>query len=147
MKIQEKLMDMNQPKPIIAIIHAEWCPHCTRIMQPENDSIWHQVKQSCEPYYSVEDYESNDPNTQPFIEKYQINARGYPTIVRKLPESDVEYYNGIGEPFADDIIRWAKGGANEPQMGGKKSILKKTKSTKKSKKAKKTEKKRVCWLF
>lgn len=140
---------LNTKKPIVAIIHAEWCPHCTSVMQPENDSIWHHVKQSCEPEYSVQAYESSEPNTPKFIEDNQVEVNGYPTIFRKLSdELPPEYYNG--ERSAEKIIAWVKGG----QTGGaKKSILKKTKKNKKSDKSKKqikkskTAKKRVCWLF
>jgi thiol-disulfide isomerase/thioredoxin len=140
---------LNTKKPIVAIIHASWCPHCISVMEPENDSIWHHVKQGCEPQYSVQAYESSDPNTQTFIDDNKVVANVYPTIFKKLSdESSPEYYNG--ERTAEKIIAWVKGG----QTGGaKKSILKKTTKSKKNKTAKKqikqnkTAKKRVCWLF
>lgn len=118
-KIKEHKNDDS--KTLIAIIHAEWCPHCTQIMQPvygEDNSIWSSVKSACEPEITVLAFESKDTGTQPFMESNKITLDGYPTIVKIVKNKPVEYYNG--ERTKDELITWAM---HHDSMDGKNGIL------------------------
>jgi hypothetical protein len=119
----------DESKILIAIIHADWCPHCTQIMQPvdgEENSIWSSVKSACEPEITVLAFESNDIERQPFMDSNEITLSGYPTIVKIVKNKPVEYYNG--ERTKDELIAWAKrhdsiDGGNGTLLGGNGTLL------------------------
>lgn len=105
-------------KPVLALIYADWCPHCEPLKK--DDGVWDQVTKKLEGSdIHLEKIrsglKSEDPKNLHDDEKRQMDIlkkkatsdlgiRGFPTII-KIVDGKVTHFEG-DRNNADEIVKW-----------------------------------------
>ena len=96
---EHKVEQREETSPTIVLYHADWCPHCVRML-PE----WQKMTQELKGRVVVKEMESKHPD----IHNHDI--KGFPTI-RLYPKGDKDYVEYKGERSADKLAKFALNGS------------------------------------
>jgi thiol-disulfide isomerase/thioredoxin len=106
-----KVLDKKTQKPVLVLIHAEWCGHCKALMPQWNDMKRQLLKDNSYTLENIKEIESeelyklDDINRDYIEDGNNIYADGYPTMGKIQNGSFVRYQGGRSTP---ELIQWAK---------------------------------------
>jgi thiol-disulfide isomerase/thioredoxin len=127
----------NSKKPVVLLLHANWCGHCQHLM-PEWERMESEIHSPIDPLYGkVEivkiesaDMDTKLPKYKAMVNNKNIPMEGYPTIAM-INTGAVKTYGG--ERSAEKIKNWIATGGGPAQTGGKKrSTKRRVKKTRKT---------------
>ena len=108
---KESLNDLpKNDKPVIILLHAEWCGHC-KALKPEWYRMKTELNKELQDKLIIEEIEDNEMDRKmPIIEKSYLNGNrieyaGFPTV-GSIRKSKFEQYGGART--ADSLIEWAR---------------------------------------
>jgi len=108
---KEILNDLpKNDKPVIILLHAEWCGHC-RALKPEWNEMKAKINKELQDKIIIEEIEHSEMDRKmPIIEKSYLNGNrieytGFPTL-GFIRNSKFEQYGGART--ADSLIEWAR---------------------------------------
>ena len=105
-----KVLDKKTQKPMLILIHAEWCGHCKALMPQWNDMKTQLLKDNSYTLENIKEIESqelhklDDINRDYIEDGNDIYADGYPTMGKIQNGSFVRYQGGRTTP---ELIEWA----------------------------------------
>ena len=109
-----RVVDKKSDKPILVLIHAEWCGHC-KVLKPSWDemknSLYRQELYTPDTIHEIESSDDMDNkiyhlNNEYISEGPEVKAEGFPTM-GKIVNGRFEKY--MGERNTPELIRWAGG--------------------------------------
>jgi thiol-disulfide isomerase/thioredoxin len=108
---KEILNDLpKNDKPVIILLHAEWCGHCDAL-KPEWSAMKDEINKEMRDKIIIEEIEDNEmDHKMPIIRKSYLNGKkidfaGFPTV-GSIRNSKFEQYGGART--ADSLIEWAR---------------------------------------
>lgn len=105
-----KVLDKKTQKPMLVLIHAEWCGHCKALMPQWNDMKTQLLKDNSYALENIKEIESqelhklDDINRDYIEDGNNIYADGYPTMGKIQNGSFVRYQGGRSTP---ELMQWA----------------------------------------
>lgn len=106
-----KVLDKKTQKPVLLLIHAEWCGHCKALMPQWNDMKRQLLKDNSYTSENIKEIESeelyklDDINRDYIEDGNNIYADGYPTMGKIQNGSFVRYQGGRS---TSELMQWAK---------------------------------------
>lgn len=106
-----KVLDKKTQKPVLVLIHAEWCGHCKALMPQWNDMKRQLLKDNSYTSENIKEIESeelyklDDINRDYIEDGNNIYADGYPTMGKIQNGSFVRYQGGRS---TSELMQWAK---------------------------------------
>jgi thiol-disulfide isomerase/thioredoxin len=101
----------NNQKPVVILLHAEWCGHC-QTLKPEWERMKTELDKKTADNIIFEEIESAELDDKlPIISKTYLNDvpiehRGFPTI-GSIRDHKFEQYGG--QRTADSLLEWVRG--------------------------------------
>ena len=137
------LENLTKKQPCIIFFHMDGCGHCEGVKK-----VWPDFKKNmCRKHKTKMPFIDVNANALPFIDNNKFNIRGFPSIVKSLPNNNVvEEFNGP-DRSKESLIKWFeskfKRELNKPKkiiLTKKLPVLKKKKTLKPNKKKSPTKK-------
>ena len=117
----EILEKHTKKQPCVILFHMDGCPHCQGVKK-----VWPEFKRNMSKKHKTNiPFIDVNANALPFINQQKFNIRGFPSIVKSIPNKDyIEEFSGP-DRSKESLIRWFENKFNREIKPTRRSMIKK----------------------